>query len=313
MQTVLVTGGAGFIGSHLVEALVARGDRVRVLDNLFTGQTANLAAVQNKIEFLQGDVTDVAAVNAAVTGCELVFHEAAIASVPRSVDDPIPTHDVDATGTLLVLDAARRAGVRRVVYAASSSAYGDQASPRKAESDLPSPISPYAAAKLAGELYCSAFWHSYGLETVALRYFNVFGPRQDPRGPYAAVIPIFIKSLLAGRQPTIFGDGRQTRDFTYVANVVQANLLAARSPAAVGRVLNIGNGQAINLLDLVAALNRILGTSIEPLFQRARVGDVRDTLADIALAQEALGYQPRTDLDACLRETAAYYAASGNP
>jgi UDP-glucose 4-epimerase len=311
MQTVLVTGGAGFIGSHVVDALVARGDRVRVLDNLFSGRNANLAAVQQKIEFIQGDVTDAAAVNAAVSGCDLVFHEAAIASVPRSVDDPIPTHYVDATGTLMVLDAARRAGVRRVVYAASSSAYGDQPSPQKAETDLPAPISPYAAAKLAGELYCHAFWRCYGLETVALRYFNVFGPRQDPRGQYAPVIPIFIQSLLAGRQPTIYGDGRQTRDFTFVANVVQANLLAAQAKEVAGRVFNIGNGQAINLLELVAALNRILGTSIEPLFQPARVGDVRDTLADISLARSVLGYEPRTDLDGCLRETVAFYAAGG--
>ena len=311
MKTVLVTGGAGFIGSHLVDALVARGDRVRVLDNLFSGRIANLAGVQKKIEFIQGDITDAAVVNAAVAGCELVFHEAAIASVPRSVDDPIPTHDVDATGTLLVLDAARRAGVRRVIYAASSSAYGDLPSPQKAETDLPSPISPYAAAKLAGELYCHAFWQCYGLQTVALRYFNVFGPRQDPRGQYAPVIPIFINSLLSCQRPTIFGDGRQTRDFTYVANVVQANLLAADSPAAAGRVFNIGNGQAINLLDLVAALNRILGTSIEPLFQPARVGDVRDTLADITLARTKLGYHPRTDLEGCLRETVAFYQGGG--
>ena len=309
MQTVLVTGGAGFIGSHLVEALVARGDRVRVLDNLFTGRTSNLAAVQNKIEFIRGDITDAPAVNAAVAGCQIVFHQAALASVPRSVDDPLTTHAVDATGTLLVLDAARRADVRRVVYAASSSAYGDRPSPRKAESDLPSPISPYAAAKLAGELYCSAFWHSYGLEAVALRYFNVFGPRQDPRGPYAAVIPLFIQSLLAGRRPTIFGDGRQTRDFTYVASVVQANLLAADTSEAAGCVFNVGSGQAVSLLDLVAALNRILGTNVEPEFQPARTGDVRDSLADITLARQTLGYQPRTDLDECLRETAGYYAA----
>lgn len=310
MSTVLVTGGAGFIGSHLVDVLVARGDRVRVLDNLFTGRRENLAAVQSKIEFIEGDITDPSALRAAVGDCELIFHEAAIASVPRSVAEPLPTHHVDATGTLLLLDEARRAGVRRVVYAASSSAYGDQPSALKAESDLPAPISPYAVAKLAGEKYCHAFWQCYGLETVSLRYFNVFGPRQDPRGQYAPVVPIFIESLLAGRQPTIFGDGQQTRDFTYVESVVRANLLAAESPAAPGGVFNVGSGQAISLLDLVASLNRILGTSIEPNFQPARVGDVRDTLADITLARTVLGFQPRADLDECLRETVAYYSAA---
>jgi UDP-glucose 4-epimerase len=307
MPTVLVTGGAGFIGSHLVEALAARGDRVRILDNFSTGRRENLGPLVDHVECIAGDVTDAAAVNRAVNGCEIVFHQAALASVPRSLDDPLATHAVDATGTLLVLDAARRAGVRRVVYAASSSAYGNQPSPKKLETDLPSPLSPYAAAKLAGELYCQAFWHSFGLETVALRYFNVFGPRQDPSGPYAAVIPLFIRALLAGQQPTIFGDGRQTRDFTYVGNVVQANLLAALAKDAAGQVFNVGSGQALSLLDLLAALNRTLGTKIEPLFQPARAGDVRDSLADITRARQVLGYTPSATLEEGLQRTVEFY------
>src|SRR2546421_3003118 len=221
MPTILVTGGAGFIGSHLVEALVRRGDRVRVLDNFVTGKIENLVAIADDVELISGDVCDEAAVKRAVAGCDVVFHQAALASVPRSVEQPLATHAACATGTLIVLHEARKAGVRRVVYAGSSSAYGDQPEPVKKETDLPSPLSPYAAAKLAGESYCTAFWHSYGFETVALRYFNVFGPRQDPSGPYAAVIPLFIKAILAGKQPLIYGDGGQTRDFTYVENVVQ--------------------------------------------------------------------------------------------
>lgn len=311
MACVLITGGCGFVGSHLVEALVHRGDRVRVLDDLSTGRSENLAAVADRIELLLGSVADLPAVERAVAGCELVFHQAALASVPRSVAEPLATHAADATGTLHVLDAARRAGVRRVVYAASSSAYGNQPTPRKSESHLPSPLSPYAAAKLTGELYCEAFWHSYGLETVALRYFNVFGPRQDPSGPYAAVIPLFIKAILAGQRPTIFGDGRQTRDFTYVENVVQANLLAAQASGAAGRVFNVGSGQAISLLDLLATLNRILGTQVEPDFQAARTGDVRDSLADISLAKRVLGYQPAVDLVEGLRRTVEFYRRTG--
>src|SRR2546421_4864293 len=228
MPTILVTGGAGFIGSHLVEALVRRGDRVRVLDNFVTGKIENLVAIADDVELLSGDVCDEAAVKRAVAGCDVVFHQAALASVPRSIEEPLATHAACATGTLIVLHEARKAGVRRVVYAGSSSAYGDQGTAdrgqgtgSKRESDLPSPLSPYAAAKLSGEMYCTAFWHSYGLETVVLRYFNVFGPRQDPSGPYAAVIPLFIKAMLAGKQPVIFGDGWQTRDFTFVENVVQ--------------------------------------------------------------------------------------------
>jgi UDP-glucose 4-epimerase len=312
MPTHLVTGGAGFIGSHLVETLVRRGDKVRVLDSFTTGRADNLVDVADDIELIAGDVTDEAAVARAVAGCEVVFHQAALASVPRSVEAPLATHAACATSTLVVLHEARKAGVRRVVYAASSSAYGNQPQPLKRETDLPSPLSPYAAAKLAGELYCEAFWHSYGFEAVALRYFNVFGPRQDPRGPYAAVIPLFILALLAKKQPLIYGDGLQTRDFAYVENVVQANLLAATAPDAPGKVLNIGTGAAITLLDLLRELNAILGTTVEPIFHPPRAGDVRDSLADISRAREVLGYEPATHLAEGLRRTIEYYRAAAH-
>lgn len=310
MPISLVTGGAGFVGSHLVEALVERGDRVRVLDNVSTGRKENLAGVWHQIEFAQGDITDVAAVQKAVAGVDFIFHQAALASVPRSVDAPLETHAACTTGTLNLLDAACKAGVKRFVFAASSSAYGNQPTPVKKETDLPSPLSPYAAAKLAAEHHCHAFFHSYGLETVCLRYFNVFGPRQDPSGPYAAVIPLFIQSLLAGESPTIFGDGKQTRDFTYVGNVVQANLLASTAPAAniaasPSRTFNIGSGRAISLLDLLSELNTICGTKISANLQMARAGDVRDSLADISLAQKQLGYQSAVSLREGLEKTVA--------
>jgi UDP-glucose 4-epimerase len=310
MPQYLVTGGAGFVGSHIAQALVERGEKVRVLDNLSTGKRENLAAVAGQIELIEGDVCDSAAVARAVAGCDVVFHQAAMASVPRSIEDPLGSHAACCTGTVVVLDQARRAGVRRVVYAASSSAYGNQPQPQKRESDLPSPLSPYAAAKLAAELYCEAFWHSYGLETVALRYFNVFGPRQDPSGPYAAVIPIFIKLILAGKQPVIYGDGLQTRDFTYVENVVQANLRAAEAKDAPGGVFNVGNGVALTLLDLLQELNAILGTDVKPNFQPERAGDVRDSLADISQARQVLGYDPQIDLAEGLRRTVEFYRTS---
>src|SRR5262245_22840785 len=296
MPTCLVTGGAGFIGSHIVQALVRRGDQVRAFDNFVTGHAANRAGEEGEVELISGDVGDHAAVSRAVAGCDMVFHQAALASVPRSIEDPLATHAACATGTLVVLDAARKAGVRRVVYAASSSAYGNQPQPKKSETDLPSALSPYAAAKLAAEYYCEAFWHSYGFAAVSLRYFNVFGPRQDPSGPYAAVIPLFVKALLAGQQPTIFGDGLQTRDFNYVENVVQANLLAAEAKGAEGKVFNVGCGGAISLLDLLRELNAILGTKVTPVFKPERAGDVRDSLADISRTRAVLGYEPRVGL-----------------
>jgi UDP-glucose 4-epimerase len=309
MRIVLVTGGAGFIGSHLAEALVARGDRVRVLDNLCTGQRSNLASVEKKIEFIEGDVADPAQAAKAVAGVDCVFHEAALASVPRSVEHPLDTHEACVTGTLVMLDAARKAGVRRFVYAASSSAYGDQPSSPKRETDLPAPISPYGAAKYAGESYCQAFAATYGMQTVALRYFNVFGPRQDPNSQYSAVIPRFITAMLAGQRPTIYGDGLQSRDFSYIQNVVHGNLLAAEAPAGQvsGRVFNVANGRSTNLLDLLKLLNKYLGTSIEPVHEPARAGDVRESLADITQARKHLGYEPPVDFDEGLRRSIEYY------
>lgn len=315
MAIYLVTGGAGFIGSHLVERLVRQGATVRVVDNLSTGRRENLATVWDKIQWIEADVADPQAMSQAVQGIDCIFHQAALASVPRSLEAPLESHAACATGTLTVLEAARRAGVRRVVYAASSSAYGNRPTSPKRETDLPEPISPYGSAKLAGEYYCQAFTASLGLETVVLRYFNVFGPRQDPDSPYSAVIPIFITALLRGRPPVIYGDGRQSRDFVYVENVVEANLLAAQSQAAVGRVLNVGSGQAIDLLTLVTALNQLLGVQVEPVFARERPGDVRESLADISLAQTLLGYQPQIDFSEGLRRSIAYYRqlAEGSP
>lgn len=307
MRTFLVTGGAGFIGSHLAEALVARGDRVRVLDNLSTGFLSNLEPIRDRIEFIQADLVDAAAVARAVEGVDCVFHEAALASVPRSLETPLDTHASCATGTLTLLDAARRAGVRRLVYAGSSSAYGDQPHSPKRETDRPAPISPYGAAKLAGEHYCQAFAASFGFEAVTLRYFNVFGPRQDPNSPYSAVIPLFITSILAGRSPVLFGDGGQSRDFTYVDNVVHANLLAADKPGVAGRVFNAANGGSITLLELLAALNRLLGTSIEPIHGAPRPGDIRESMADITLARQLLGYEPPVDFHEGLRRSIGYY------
>ena len=307
MRSFLVTGGAGFIGSHIVTALVERGDRVRVLDNLSTGHRTNLAHVESKIEFIEGDLTDRDAVTRAVAGIECIFHEAALASVPRSVEAPLDTNAACVTGTVSLLDAARRAGVRRLVYAASSSAYGDQPHSPKRETDLPAPISPYGAAKLAAEHYCQAFTATYGFETVALRYFNVFGPRQDPNSPYSAVIPLFITALLAGRRPIVYGDGGQSRDFTYVANVAHGNLLAADAKGAAGRVFNVANGRATSLLELLRQLNSLLGTDVEPNHQPARAGDIRESLADISAARTVLGYEPQVAFEEGLRRSIDYY------
>ena len=309
MAMYLITGGAGFIGSHIAAALQRRGDSVRILDNLSTGHRSNLEALPSPPEFMQADVNDRAALTAAMQGVACVFHQAALASVPRSIECPADTHAACVTGTLHVLDIARRVGVKRVVFASSSSIYGDQPKPVKCETDLPAPLSPYAAAKLSAEAYCTSFFHSYGLETVALRYFNVFGPRQDPLGPYAAVIPLFIKAILSRERPTIFGDGLQTRDFTFVENVVQANLLAAKIPAAAGKVFNIANGKTISLLDLLALLGRILGQQIEPIFAPARVGDVKHSQASISLAESVLGYQPAFDVEEGVRRSLEFYRA----
>jgi UDP-glucose 4-epimerase len=307
MRTFLVTGGAGFIGSHIAEALVQRGDRVRVLDNLSTGHRANLEPCGDALEFIEGDVADPTAVAEAVRGVDCIFHEAALASVPRSVEAPLDTNAACVTGTVTLLDAARRAGVRRLVYAASSSAYGDRPSSPKRETDLPAPISPYGAAKLAAEYYCQAFTATYGFETVALRYFNVFGPRQDPDSPYSAVIPLFITALLAGKRPTVYGDGQQSRDFTFVANVVHGNLLAADAPNAAGRMFNLANGRATSLLSLISQLNELLGTQVEPIHAPPRVGDIKESLADISAARQALGYEPQVGFEEGLRQSIGYY------
>ncbi|NLF07121.1 MAG: SDR family oxidoreductase [Pirellulaceae bacterium] len=307
MRTFLVTGGAGFIGSHIAEALVRRGDQVRVLDNLSTGFLSNIGPFRNRIEFIEGDATDAAVVARAVEGVDCVFHEAALASVPASLDNPPASHAACATGTVVLLDAARRSGVRRVVYAASSAAYGDRGEGAKLESDLPAPLSPYAAAKIAGELYCQAFWNSFGFEAVALRYFNVFGPRQDPHSQYSAVIPLFITAMLSGRRPVIFGDGLQSRDFSFVENIVHANLLAADAPDVAGLTINVADGRSVDLLKLIELLNRLLGTDVEPEHAPPRAGDVRQSLADITLARERLGYEPQVDFEEGLRRSIDYY------
>jgi UDP-glucose 4-epimerase len=307
MRTFLVTGGAGFIGSHIAEALVQRGDKVRVLDNLSTGSPANLAPFRDRLEFIEGDLLDAATVAQVVRGVDCVFHEAALASVPASVETPLESHAACVTGTVTLLDAARRAGVRRLVYAASSAAYGDQPACSKRETDLPAPISPYGAAKLAAEYYCQAFTATYAFETVTLRYFNVFGPRQDPDSPYSAVIPLFINAMLAGRPPVIYGDGRQSRDFTYVSNVVQANLLAADAPNVAGRVLNVANGRSTDLLTLLDLLNRLLGTRLTAVHAPPRPGDVRESLADITWARRLLGFESPVGFEEGLRRSIDYY------
>ncbi len=303
----LVTGGAGFIGSHLVESLVRQGRRVRVLDNFSTGLRANLAHIEPKPEIIEGDVADAAVIGNVVQGAGVIFHLAALASVQFSIEAPAETHRVCAGGTLHLLDAARRAGVRRVVYAASSSAYGIPAGDVQTERDPLSPLSPYAAAKLAGELYAQSFTAAFELETVRLRFFNIFGPRQRADSPYSGVIALFAAALSAGRTPTIYGDGLQTRDFTFVTDVVQALTRAAQTPGISGRVYNIGTGRGTSVLDLVAALNRQLGTNIAPQHAAPRAGDVRHSRADISLAQCELGYQPAVSFENGLAQTLAWY------
>ena len=310
---VLVTGGAGFIGSNLTDALVARGDQVRVLDNFSTGHEANLAAVAQRIELVRADLRDAAAVKAACVGVDVVFHEGAMPSVPRSVDDPATSFAVNAMGTLNVLLGAKECGVKRVVYAASSSAYGDTAVLPKREDMLQQPQSPYAADKVHGENLCRVFTRVYGLECVALRYFNVYGPRQRPDSAYAAVIPKFIDALLRGEAARIDGDGGQSRDFTFVRDVVEANLLAAVAPKAPGQVMNIGAGGRIDLLTLLREIAAAIGVPARANHGPDRAGDVRDSQADISLAQRILGYNPNTPLSTGLKATVDWFLAQRAP
>jgi len=310
MSLYLVTGGAGFIGSALVFELIQRGERVRVYDNLITGHRENLSAVEGHYEFIQADLNDLAKLEAALTGVDYVLHQAAIPSVPRSVADPIASHQANANGTLNLLWAAHRQKVRRVVYAASSSAYGDTPVLPKVETMTPNPQSPYAVNKLMGEYYGRVFTKVYGLETVSLRYFNIFGPRQDPNSPYSGVLSRFITSLLENKPVTIYGDGEQSRDFTYVANAVSANLLACTAPDAPGKVINIGVGQRTTLNQILALLGKIMNVEPKADYQPSRAGDVRDSLADIRLAAQCLGYQPVVDFEEGLRLTVDWYRQS---
>ena len=302
----LVTGGAGFIGSHLVEALLAEGLRVRVVDNLVTGKAANLANVVDRIEFVDGDLADFQVSERAVEGVSYVFHHAAIPSVPRSLAEPLESHRSGPTATLNVLEAARRAGVRRVIFASSSSVYGDTEELPKHEEMTPRPLSPYAVGKLAGEHYVGVYARALGLDGISLRYFNVFGPRQDPNSAYSGVIARFAKAIAQGDRPVVFGDGLQTRDFTAVGNVVAANLAALKSVKPLeGRAVNIGTGRRVSLLELVAKINQLLGLNLRPLLEPPRLGDVRDSQADLSLAQKILGYDPLIDFETALTETLA--------
>ena len=308
---VLVTGGAGFIGSHITAALLRSGARVRVIDNLSTGYQENLAEVGGEIDFINASIADAKALHRALENVELVFHEAAIPSVPRSVNQPVETHEASVNGTFSLLLAARDRKVRRLVYAASSSAYGDQTESPKRESMRPDPLSPYAVAKLVGEYYCQVFTRAYALETVSLRYFNVFGPRQDPGSQYSGVISRFLLALNQGESPVIYGDGEQSRDFTFVSNVVDANLRAAESRTAIGNVINIANGQAVTVNELLTTVQSLTGhNDIPARYEPARPGDIRDSLADLSLAKSLLGYTPTVGLEEGLRKTIEWWKTS---
>lgn len=305
----LITGVSGFIGSSLARALLTRGEQVRGVDNFATGKKENLSEIAQQIDFREGDIGDPDTMHAACAGVDFVLHQAAIPSVPKSVLDPLASNRANVDGTVNVLVAARDAKVKRVVYAASSSAYGDTPTLPKHEAMSPDPISPYAVAKLASEHYMISFYRCYGLETVSLRYFNVFGPRQDPSSPYSGVLAKFIPSMLRGEQPTIFGDGEQSRDFTYIDNVVDANLLACRAPAiqAAGQVFNVATGRRITLNDTFRALQPLTGYSGEPMYAASRGGDIKHSLADISRAKAALNYSPRVDFEEGLRRTVEWY------
>jgi nucleoside-diphosphate-sugar epimerase len=307
----LVTGGAGFIGSHITAALAASGAKVRIIDDLSTGYRENVEAIDGDVDFVQGSVADEESLRRALEDVELVFHEAAIPSVPRSVENPRQTHIASVESTFSLLLAAKEKKVRRVVYAASSSAYGDQPSLPKIENMLPEPLSPYAVAKLVGEYYCQVFTRVYGLETLSLRYFNVFGPRQDPSSQYSGVISRFIAALLTNKSPVIYGDGEQSRDFTYVADVVEANLKAAETVKGIGQVLNVANGERVTLNQLLAQLKELTGKpDVLADYREPRAGDVRHSLADISRARDLLGYKPQVDFQTGLRQTIDWWKQS---
>ena len=307
MEKFLVTGGAGFIGSNICKKLVSQGCFVRVVDNLLTGKRSNLAAVSDRIEFIEADMGDEEIARTCMKDIDFCLHQGALPSVPRSVDDPAATHKhcLDATFTLLL--AARDAGVKRFVYASSSSAYGDTPTLPKVESMSPQPLSPYAAAKLAGEYYAEVFYRVFGLETISLRYFNVFGPQQDPTSQYAAAIPAFVTAILKDKPPTVFGDGLQSRDFTYVDNVVEANLLAARAGHTTGEVLNIACGKAVTINEVIDIIDELLGKDIKPIYTDPRPGDVKHSLADITLAGETIGYKPAIPFKQGLQRAIDWY------
>jgi nucleoside-diphosphate-sugar epimerase len=306
LANYLVTGGAGFIGSHISEALVQRGHTVRVVDNFATGFRHNL---RQGVEFVEGDLAEPSVAGRAVAGMEYVVHQAAIPSVPRSVDKPVESHRANVDATLNLLMASRDSGVKRMVFAGSSSVYGDTPTLPKREDMPTNPLSPYALQKLVAEQYCQMFTRLYGFETVTTRYFNVFGPRQDPGSPYSGVISLFSTAILAGRQPVIYGDGEQTRDFTYVANVVDGVIRAAETPGVGGQVFNVATNSRISLNQLLATLNRIFGTSLEAIYKEPRTGDVRDSQADISKAGQLLGYKPTVGLEEGLRETVKWFRA----
>ena len=310
MAHYLVTGGAGFIGSHLTEELVRRGHRVRVADSLITGKRSNLDHITG-VEFLEGDVADLAFAKRAADGCEYVLHQAAIPSVPRSVSDPISSNRANVDGTLNMLVASRDAGVKRLVFAGSSSAYGDTPTLPKQEDMPTNPLSPYALQKVVGEQYLQLFTRLYGLETVSIRYFNVFGPRQDPSSPYSGVISVFATALIEGRSPRIHGDGEQTRDFTYVANVVDGVLRACEAPTASGEVINVATAGRISLNQLFYAMRKVIGGTVEPTYGEPRKGDVRDSQADIRKAKALLGYEPIVSFDEGIARTIAWYRGAG--
>jgi nucleoside-diphosphate-sugar epimerase len=307
----LVTGGAGFIGSHMVRTLLERGERVRILDNFATGKREHLTPLAGRVDLIEGDVRYLNNVQEAVAGADYVLHLAALPSVARSVRTPIESNDVNVVGTLNLLVAARDAGVKRVVYSASSSAYGNSATLPKEETMPSDPLSPYAVNKLTGELYCRTFTRVYGLETVSLRYFNVFGPRQDPTSQYSAVIPRFIQAALAGQRPVIYGDGEQSRDFSYVQNAVEASLLACTAPGVAGETINVGCGHRVTLNELVGMIARLTGGTIEPVYEAPRAGDVRHSLAGIEKAGRLLGYTPSVALEEGLRRTIAWLTSDG--